>query len=130
MSHGLPALVTALNVVLMFVTMYLVGRARMRYGVKAPATTGNPDFERVLRVQMNTLEASAMFLPSLWLFALYLSSVWAGVLGMLWILGRILFTAGYMRAADKRGTGFMIGFVANALLLLGAFWGLLRMALS
>jgi len=130
MSHGLPALVTALNVVLMFVTMYLVGRARMRYGVKAPATTGNPDFERVLRVQMNTLEASAMFLPSLWLFALYLSSVWAGVLGMLWILGRILFIAGYMRAADKRGTGFMIGFVANALLLLGAFWGLLRMALS
>jgi len=130
MSHGLPALVTALNVVLMFVTMYLVGRARMRYGVKAPATTGNPDFERVLRVQMNTLEASAMFLPSLWLFALYLSSVWAGVLGMLWILGRILFTAGYMRAADKRGTGFMIGFVANALLLLGALWGLLRMALS
>jgi len=130
MSHGLPALVTALNVVLMFVTMYLVGRARMRYGVKAPATTGNPDFERVLRVQMNTLEASAMFLPSLWLFALYLSSVWAGVLGMLWILGRILFIAGYMGAADKRGTGFMIGFVANALLLLGAFWGLLRMALS
>jgi glutathione S-transferase len=129
MSHGLTGLVTALNVVLMLVTMVMVGRARGKHGVKAPAMTGPDAFERVLRVQMNTLEATVMFLPSLWLFALYLNSVWAGALGFVWLFGRLLYALGYVRAADKRGTGFLIAFLANVALLLGAFWGLLRLAL-
>ena len=129
MSHGLVGLVTALNVALMMATMFLVGRARARFQIKAPAMSGHPDFERVVRVQMNTIEATLMFLPSLWLFALGLNTLWAGVLGLIWLFGRILFMVGYAKPADKRGLGFIIAFAANGVLLLGAFWGLLRQAL-
>ena len=41
-----------------------VGQARGKYGVKAPATTGNEMFERYNRVHQNTLEQLVMFFPS------------------------------------------------------------------
>jgi glutathione S-transferase len=129
MSHGLPALVTALTVLLLMATMILVGRARGRHGIKAPTMSGPPEFERTIRIQANSNEAALMFLPSLWLFALYFSSVWAGALGLIWLLGRLLFAVGYARAAEKRTAGFVIAFVAQTLLLLGAIIGLFRAAL-
>jgi len=67
-----PALITALATMLYLVLVINVGRARAKYGVMPPATTGNEDFERVLRVQYNTLEQLAFFLPGLWLFAIYI----------------------------------------------------------
>jgi glutathione S-transferase len=70
-----------------------------------PAITGNHDFERVFRVQMNTLEWMPIFLPSLWLFAIYISDAIAAVLGLVWIAGRILYMTGYSQAAAKRGRG-------------------------
>jgi glutathione S-transferase len=129
MSHGLPALVTALTVLLLMATMILVGRARGRHGIKAPTMSGPPEFERTIRIQANSNEAALMFLPSLWLFALYFSSVWAGALGLIWLLGRLLFAVGYARAAEKRTAGFVIAFAAQTLLLLGAIIGLFRAAL-
>ena len=39
----------------------------------------DPAFERAYRVQMNTLESTVMFLPTLWLAANYGFSGWAGV---------------------------------------------------
>ena len=86
----------------------LVSRARTAYGIKAPAVTGNPDFERVFRVQMNTLEWMPMFLPSLWLFAIYVSDPFAAAIGLVWIAGRILYIVSYSKAANKRGPGFGI----------------------
>ena len=68
-----------------------------------PAISGNPDFERVFRVQMNTLEWMPIFLPSLWLFAIYISDPVAAALGVVWIVGRILYMIGYSQAAEKRG---------------------------
>src|ERR1700733_12492941 len=100
------ALVTVLAVLVYFSTTWLVGRARPKYGVAAPSTTGNPDFERVFRVQMNTLEWVPIFLPLLWLFAYYVSDIGAAVLGLVWIGGRILYMVSYSEAADKRGPGF------------------------
>ena len=70
-----------------------------------PATSGHPDFERVFRVQMNTLEWMPIFLPSLWLFAIYISDLYAAVLGLIWIAGRVLYLTGYSQAAAKRGRG-------------------------
>jgi glutathione S-transferase len=125
----LPALVTALTVLLLMATMILVGRARGRHGIKAPTMSGPPEFERTIRIQANSNEAALMFLPSLWLFALYFSSVWAGALGLIWLLGRLLFAVGYARAAEKRTAGFVIAFAAQTLLLLGAIIGLFRAAL-
>ncbi len=114
------ALVTILAILLYFVTAGLVGRARARLGVPAPATTGNPEFERVFRVQMNTLEWMPIFLPLLWLFALYVGDGWAALLGLVWIAGRILFIVGYMAAAEKRGPGFGVQAIACLVLMAGS----------
>ena len=91
-----------------FFTAIQVSKARAAFGIKAPAITGNPDFERVFRVQMNTLEWMPIFLPSLWLFAIYISDPIAAALGLVWIAGRILYMTGYSQAAAKRGRGFQI----------------------
>jgi len=99
------------------------GRARQTYGVKAPATTGDPTFERYYRVQQNTVEQLVIFLPALFLFALYVSPGFAGLLGVIFIVGRGLYARGYVADAEKRGTGFIVGFAANSILVLGALIG-------
>ena len=114
------ALVTCLAVSLYFFTGVRVGKARAAFGIKAPAISGNPDFERVFRVQMNTLEWMPIFLPSLWLFAIYISDPIAAAIGLVWIAGRILYMTGYSQAANKRGRGFGIQAMAAGLLWLGA----------
>jgi glutathione S-transferase len=114
------ALVTCLAILFYFFTSIQVAKARVAFGIKAPAITGNADFERVFRVQMNTLEWMPIFLPSLWLFAIYISDPIAAVLGLVWVAGRILYMTGYSQAADKRGWGFGIQAAAAMLLWLGA----------
>jgi len=114
------ATVTCLAILFYFFTTIRVGKARSTFGIKAPTISGNPDFERVFRVQMNTLEWMPIFLPSLWLFAIYISDPIAAVLGLVWIAGRILYMTGYSQAANKRGLGFGIQALAAFALLLGA----------
>jgi glutathione S-transferase len=116
----LTALVTCLAILMYFLIIIQVGKARATYGVKAPAISGNPDFERIFRVHMNTLEWMPIFLPALWLFAIYISDAIAAALRVVWIAGRIVFMIGYTKAADKRGTGFVIQAGAAAILWLGA----------
>jgi glutathione S-transferase len=114
------ALVTCLAILFYFFTSVQVAKARVKFGVKVPAITGHPDFERVFRVQMNTLEWMPIFLPSLWLFTIYISDPFAAVLGLAWIAGRILYMTGYLQAAEKRGPGFAIQAGAVILLWFGA----------
>ena len=118
--YHFTALVTLLAVLVYFYSSILVSRARGKFGVKLPAISGNPDFERVFRAQMNTLEWMPIFLPSLWLFAVYISDPVAAALGAVWIAGRILYMTGYSQAAAKRGQGFAIQAGAAILLWLGA----------
>ena len=115
----LPALVTVLALLLFFATLWAVGRARGKYGIKAPATTGDPAFERIFRVQMNTLEQLALFLPSLWLAAHYWNPTWSGLIGLAWLVGRIMYAFTYARGG-RRGPGFITALVATALLLVMA----------
>jgi glutathione S-transferase len=114
--YHFTALVTCLAILLYFYTSIRVSKARAAFGIKVPAISGNADFERVFRVQMNTLEWMPIFLPSLWLFAIYISDPIAAVLGLVWIAGRILYMTGYSQAAAKRGPGF--GIQAGAAILL------------
>jgi glutathione S-transferase len=116
----LTSLVTALTLLTYFIFSINVGRARFKYSVPAPQTTGNPDFERVLRVQQNTLEQLIFFLPALWLFSFYVSEMWGSVLGIIWLVGRIAYAWGYYQAAEKRGLGFAISSLSGILLLLGS----------
>ena len=116
----LTALVTRMAILFYFFTGIQVSKARAAFGIKAPAMSGNPDFERVFRVQMNTLEWMPILLPSLWLFAIYISDPVAAVLGLVWIAGRVLYLTGYSQAANKRGPGFGIQATAAIILWLGA----------
>jgi uncharacterized membrane protein YecN with MAPEG domain len=103
-----------------------VGRARYRYGVKAPATAGNIDFERVYRVQMNTLEQLIIFIPALWSFAIFISVNWACGLGALFIIGRLLYFSGYSKAAEKRSIGFGLSTLPMLVLAIGGLVGAFR----
>jgi glutathione S-transferase len=124
------AIVTLLALLFYFYTSFAVAKARAKFGVKAPAISGQPDFERVFRVQMNTLEWLPIFLPSLWLFAVYINDAAAAGIGLVWILGRALYSRGYASAAEKRGRGFGIQALAAGVLLIGAFAGIVGRAVS
>ena len=102
-----------------------VAVARGRFDVKLPATTGNPEFERVFRVHMNTLEWMPTFLAPLWLCAVYLNDKAAAALGLVWIAGRVLYFLGYSRAVEKRLPGFFIQSTACILLFIGALVGII-----
>ncbi|PWK87606.1 MAPEG family protein [Fulvimonas soli] len=130
MLQHLPAIVVLLAVLLQFGTMYAAGRARYRYGVKAPATTGHPAFERAFRVQMNTLEATLLFLPTLWLAARYGFPAWAGLAGLVWIAGRVWYALAYLKDAGKRGGGYLLGSIGWAATLLLGVVGLGRALLA
>ena len=125
MIPALPALVLCLAVIVFIATAFKVGSARGKDKIAAPATSGHPDFERIFRVQQNTLEPLVAFIPSFVLFAQYVSPNWAAGIGMVWIIGRIWFALGYYAAAEKRGPGFMITFFALVLLLGGAIVGII-----
>jgi len=100
-----------------------VGRARGQFKVPAPAMSGHPEFDRVFRVQMNTLEQLVLFIPSLYAFAHYVSPIWGAGLGVVYIIGRFVYSAGYTRAAEKRGAGFGLSALPVMILLLGGLIG-------
>jgi glutathione S-transferase len=124
----LSAVVTVLAVIFCLYTGFVVGGMRSRHGVKAPAVTGAPEFERAYRVQMNTLEQFALFLPLLWIAtALPVAIAYlAPALGLLWVVGRVLYMGGYMADPAKRSLGFGIGAVAVLGLLVLSIIGICR----
>jgi uncharacterized membrane protein YecN with MAPEG domain len=120
MEHRWTAVVSLLAL-LVYVWMVLqVGRARGKSGIHPPAMTGDPLLERAVRVQTNTLEWLPIFLVSLWLFAIYWSEPVAAGIGVVWIVGRVVYSAGYMADPAKRSMGFLIQFLACAVLVFGA----------
>ncbi len=113
--------IVTLAALLVYLWMGLrVGGARSKFGVAAPAITGHPEFERTYRVQVNTLEWLPIFLPSLWLFAAYWDPRVAAGVGVVWILGRVLYAITYTKDASKRSAGFGIQAFSTAILLFGA----------
>ena len=123
----LPELVILLTVLLLVGVTSLTGRARGKYGIQAPATAGHPMFERAYRIQMNTLEYSVMFLPTLWLAARWGNPTWAGILGLVWLVGRVWYAAAYLRNPATRGAPFGLSMIALLLLLVLAIWGVVRL---
>jgi glutathione S-transferase len=119
-----PGLVTILALFMYIWVMFQVGGARSRTGIKAPATTGNDELERYYRVQLNTVEQMVIFLPALWLCAEFFRPGVAALLGLGWVIGRIIYALGYYKEAKKRGPGFGISFLCSIALLLCALWGI------
>ena len=120
------AVVASLALIEYVVILMLTGQARGRFGVPAPATTGNPSFERYFRVQQNTIEQLVIFLPALFGFAYFASAGLAALLGLVFIVGRALYARGYVQDPAKRGPGFLLTLASNVVLLLGATIGALR----
>ena len=118
------ATVTLLAVFVYFLMATRVAAARGRFKIDHPATTGQPDFERVFRAHINTLEWMPIFLAPLWIAGFYFSDRAAAAVGLLWIVGRILYFVGYSKAVEKRVPGFLIQAVACLLLMIGAIAGI------
>jgi uncharacterized membrane protein YecN with MAPEG domain len=104
----------------------LVGRARAKYSIPAPAVSGNAIFERHFRVQQNTLEQLVSFIPAIWLYGLYVSPRWAAGIGAVFLVGRILYARGYVRAPEQRELGAGLSFAPQLVLLIGALFGVAR----
>src|ERR1700761_5836141 len=120
MGHRWTALVSLLALLLYFWMSLQVAGARRKSGIDAPATTGDPTLERAVRVHYNTLEWLPLFLVSLWLFAIYWNELVAAGVGVVWIVGRVVYSTGYMADPGKRSTGFLIQLAAVAVLLFGS----------
>jgi glutathione S-transferase len=123
--HPHAALISLLTVLLLGLAMYFVGRARGRFGIKAPATTGHPEFELAFRAHQNTVEQVVMFLPALWVATAYGDARIAAVLGYIWLASRLWYLLAYIRPGGNRGPGFTISSVAGLGLIGLGLWGLL-----
>lgn len=119
-SHAYVAIVTLLALLTYFWMGLMVGRARAKSGIAAPAMTGDPVLERTIRAHYNTLEWLPLFLVPLWLFAIYWSDLIAAAVGVVWIVGRIVYALGYVADPKKREVGFLIQALAVAVLLFGS----------
>jgi glutathione S-transferase len=120
------AFVTVAVLVQYIILGVLVGRARDRYGIAAPAVAGHEIFERHFRVQMNTLEQVVAFLPAMWIFATYVSPIWAAAAGVVFVIGRAIYARTYVRDPKTRSIGFLLTVLPTFALLIGILvWALL-----
>lgn len=117
------AVVIALALIEYVVFAMLVGWARGKYGVKAPAVTGHEIFDRYFRVHQNTLELLVVFVPAIWLFGMYVDPTWAALLGLVYVVARVLSLRGYVADPAKREVGFALSILPVFVLLAGALWG-------
>lgn len=97
-----------------------VGSMRGKYEIKAPATSGHPEFERMNRVHLNTMEQLVVFLPALWIHGLYANPLYGAGIGLFFIIGRFMYRAEYLKDPASRGTGFTLSFIPSVVLLVWA----------
>ena len=123
------ALVTLACSLMLFGMATVVARTHGKTGILPPTMTGDPRLENAVRGHMNTIEWLPIFLPSMWLFAIYWNANWAAALGAIWIVGRILYFVGYTKAPSKRFAGFGIQLAAALALLFGALGRIVYLAM-
>ena len=104
-----------------------VGSVRGKCGIKAPAMTGDPLFERTNRVHQNTLEQLVVLLPVMWIFAHYVNPLWAAGFGVVYIVGRFIYSAAYRKDPSNRSMGFMMSLLPSAVM---AIWVLVVAIMS
>ena len=121
-----PALITLLALLVYAWNLMGAGQARGKHQIAAPATTGHPEFERKLRIQQNMLDQLIVFLPSLWIFCLTVQPLIGAALGLIFVIGRVIYSASYAADPARRSLGFGLGALPTAILLLGALAGVIR----
>lgn len=123
MNHPWTALVSLAAVLVCFAFALQSGTMRAKHKVPAPSMDGPEDFKRAARVHANTIEQIVLFLPVLWLFAMFWGDAWAALIGIVWPVGRIVYAQGYMRDPKGRGPGFVVSLAPTAVLFVGAVIG-------
>ena len=121
------AIVTILALAQFILFSIQVGSMRGKHGVKAPAVTGHPEFERMFRVQQNTMEQLVAFIPALWIYGYLVNWFWGAAIGLVFIVGRFIYRASYVKDPDARGLGFTLTFLPTAVMLV---WALVDAFLS
>jgi glutathione S-transferase len=119
----LVVIITALALVQFVFFGIRVGQMRMKHGVIAPDTIGDPEFMRMFRVHQNTMEQLVVFLPLLWMFTQYWNPAWGASLGLIFVASRQIYFLGYVKEPKARGKGFGLGFTVLILLLVGTVVG-------
>lgn len=120
------AIVTVLVALQTVAFAFLVGKQRVKHGVKAPTIGGDPEFERAFRVHQNTVEQLVVFLPALWIFGYYVHAPTGAGLGLVFVIARFIYRGSYLKDPSSRGPGFGIGMIATAILLFGGLVGAIR----
>jgi glutathione S-transferase len=123
-------LVTLLALVQLMVFGVLVGRARGRYGIKAPAMVGHEMFERYSRIQTNTVETLVLLLPALWIAAKYFPPNWVAGVGAIYLVGRLLYCRSYARDPSRRSLGYVLSALPTLILIGAALAGVIRALLA
>ena len=122
--------ITLAALVLYIGVCIVVARTRTRVGIFPPQMTGNPELERALRVQGNTLEHLVPFLVAFWMCAIFWAPLPAAILGVVWLFGRLVYAVGYYREPKRRMPGFVIAMLCLILLMIGAGYGLIRVGIA
>lgn len=104
-----------------------VGGAHQKFGIKAPSMSGDPQFDRVYRVHLNTLEQLIVFIPALWMYAHYVNPLWGAGMGVVYLIGRFIYRAEYTKDPASRTLGFSLSFLPGAIM---SVWVLVVVALK
>ncbi len=122
-DYVLVGMVSSIALMVYYFTLFKAGSARSKFGVKAPAHSGPPEYECYVRAHLNTLEHLVLFLPGLWLFAWAVDPLWAAGIGIIWPIARIWYALGYYRAPEKRVGGLLLSMPPIYILVLGSLVG-------
>ena len=120
------AIITALALAQFVFFGFMVCRMRVKHGVRAPDTVGDPEFMRMFRIHQNTMEQLVLFVPSLWIYAYYQDPKWGAGIGLIFIATRFVYYLDYLKDPKARWRGFGIGFVTIAVLLVGGVAGAIK----
>jgi len=119
------AFATLLDMVLYFFLSFTVSQGRRIYKIRSPLaeTEGPEKFQRFYRMQMSLLEQLVFHLPTLWVAAYAMDDVFAALIGLIWLFGRLLYAVRYYQKPNRRIKGYIISMIANIILLIGAMAG-------
>ena len=102
-----------------------MARGRGEGEVIAPATSGNETYDRRNRIHLNTIELLIMAIPSMWIFATYVHALAAAGFGLIYVIGRVVYSRAYLTDPSTRGTGFMMSLMPVLVMLIGGFIGVI-----